>query len=370
MKTLFSPILLFLVPVMLSAQNNFTVEGYGDKIRDGDRFYLSYKYGGKYILDSTVAGNKRFYFSGVVNEPVKARIDRNENPEYTQVLTQYLTIYLEPGIIRITSPDTLSGARISGTGLNDTLQWLHSRLSGIEKRRRSIKDPDLFTDAEKKDTLLMNRNNKALNAIFFEMVDKELEFAREYPSSWISLEIVADRSRINNYIDKIEQVYNLFPLRLQQTPQGMLIAERIKKKRQVAVGMKAPAFVMNTSQGKAFEFTTGKYTLLDFWASWCLPCREEHPNLIALYEKYKGKGFTIVSISIDTGKERWLQAVTRDQLTWPQLSDLKGDKGETYLKYGITSIPANFLIDPQGIVIAKDLKGEALQEKLAAIFAD
>src|SRR5690606_22400074 len=109
------------------------------------------------------------------------------------------------------------------------------------------------------------------------------------------------------------------------------------------------------------SYFNGKYVLLDFWASWCGPCREEHPNLISIYENYKNKDFTILSVSIDTDKEKWIKAIDKDKLTWTQVSDLSGNKGEVYLKYGITSIPANFLIDPNGLVIAKDLKGDALK---------
>ncbi|MEI9911503.1 MAG: TlpA disulfide reductase family protein [Bacteroidota bacterium] len=105
---------------------------------------------------------------------------------------------------------------------------------------------------------------------------------------------------------------------------------------------------MNSAEEKAISLFSfkGKYVFLDFWASWCVPCREEHPNIAAQYEKYKHKGFTIVSVSIDTDKDKWLKAITKDKMTWTQVSDLKGEKGETYLKYGITTIPANFLIDP------------------------
>lgn len=359
------------VSLTASAQSHFTISGFGQKIRNGDILYLSYNDSGRNILDSAIANDGRFSFSGVIHRPVKARIDRNENPEFAEVLTQSVDIYLEPGTIKINSPDTLAGAIISGTGLNDTLQLLHNNLKLLKTTQRAIKDPDLFTEEEKKDTALLNHNKKELEKIFYEMANIEIEFARDHPNSYVSLDLLVNRSRINRYIDKVAVVFENLSQNLKKTPQAQIIVERIKKKRQVAAGMTATDFTMNSAEEKAISLFSfkGKYVFLDFWASWCVPCREEHPNIAAQYEKYKHKGFTIVSVSIDTDKDKWLKAITKDKMTWTQVSDLKGEKGETYLKYGITTIPANFLIDPHGIVIAKDLKGDFLRDELAKIFS-
>jgi thiol-disulfide isomerase/thioredoxin len=110
--------------------------------------------------------------------------------------------------------------------------------------------------------------------------------------------------------------------------------------------------------------------LVDFWASWCLPCRNENPNVVKAYNKYKDKGFTVLSVSLDaeSSKAAWLKAIASDGLTWTQISDLKGWKSEAAALYGVSSIPQNFLIDPNGVVIEKNLRGDDLQKKLASIF--
>lgn len=351
-------------------QSGFTIVGTGEKIKDGDSLFLAYKEDGHFILKSTTAANKEFSFSGSVKHPTKAFISRNENPQYAPLISESIDVYLEPGIIIVYSPDTLTGAIVSGTDLNDTLQLLRNQLTDLTRRRREIKDPDLFTEEERRDSALVNRNKRELENVFYHIVDRELVFAKKHPNSYVSLDILFNSSRINTYIEKVALVYDDLAENLKQTPQGNIIKDRIGKKRQIAAGMGAIDFSMKDNNGKMVKLSSfyGKYILLDFWASWCGPCREEHPNLVKAYQNYKSKGFTILSVSIDTDKASWMKAIAKDKLLWTQVSDLKGQRGEVYLKYGITSIPANFLIDPNGQVIAKDLKGESLTAELLKIF--
>ena len=145
------------------------------------------------------------------------------------------------------------------------------------------------------------------------------------------------------------------------------------------VGTVAPDFtVTNSKTGeKIFQLSdcknktskdgqavAGVWTVLDFWASWCPPCRKENPNVVAAYQKYKDKNFTILGVSLDNDKERWIKGIHDDHLTWTHVSDLKYWDSEVPALYAVRGIPANFLIDPEGIIIAKDLREEALQEKL------
>jgi len=116
----------------------------------------------------------------------------------------------------------------------------------------------------------------------------------------------------------------------------------------------------------------GGYVLIDFWASWCAPCRAENPNVLKAFNRFKGKGFNVLGISLDSegNKDRWLNAVHHDQLPWTQLSDLKGWKNEAAGLYGVQAIPQNFLVSPDGKIVAKDLRGEDLEKELESIFRD
>ena len=127
-----------------------------------------------------------------------------------------------------------------------------------------------------------------------------------------------------------------------------------------------------TPEGKGLSLTSlrGKYILIDFWASWCGPCRRENPNVVRMYQEYKDKGFDILSVSLDNNKDRWVQAIKQDKMTWHHISDLKGWSSELSKPYGVRGIPYTVLVDPEGKIMATRLRGPALESKLKEIFAN
>ena len=153
---------------------------------------------------------------------------------------------------------------------------------------------------------------------------------------------------------------------IKNSPYIELINERIDQLNLSKVGNTIPSFSLRNSinEDVSIEYFRGQYVLIDFWASWCGPCRSENPNVVKAYNKYKQKGFTVLGISLDTDKDAWLKAISDDKLNWTHISDLQGWKNETAQKFGVRSIPFSILIDPEGIILAKNLRAQDLHEEL------
>ena len=192
-------------------------------------------------------------------------------------------------------------------------------------------------------------------------------FIRQHPNSDLSLYAMNIYSFVNQENpEEVNSLLSTLGKELQETDEMIEIKRTAEENKNFIKGAKAPDFTQTDTSGAAITLSSlqGKFVLIDFWASWCKPCRAQNPSMLRLYQKYKNKGFTILGVSLDAKKEAWLKAIHDDKLEWQHVSDLKFWSNDVAKQYKITSVPQNFLLDPKGVIIGKNLSGDDLDQLL------
>tara|TARA_B100000809_G_scaffold116679_1_gene114905 strand:- start:126 stop:1259 length:1134 start_codon:yes stop_codon:yes gene_type:complete len=346
----------------LACKSGFIINAKIDTLDYNMAYLAKYKDGAFVKMDSTVIDRGMFSFAGMVNFP---------NTQYIMFggSKERLTVFVENSDISIEgtnlNPDNYT---ISGSRIHSQLNEFKDKTVKYDERLKVIIDNYYAAEeAGNKDLLgkldIKYRTADSLKTLFIEMYIKEN--LNSVIAPYLSM-----RYMMGKDVDELELLSKSFSDSIKGSEYVVSIVDRISILKNSAVGQPAPIFVMNDQDGNsiALERFKGSYLLLDFWASWCGPCRSENPNLVAAYKKYHDKGFDILGVSFDENKDKWLKAIEDDGLTWIHVSDLKGWANAAGKIYGVRSIPHSVLIDKDGVVIAKDLSGEELHEKLEEIF--
>jgi len=333
---------------------------------DGSKVYLT-RMAAKTTKDSTVVKGGRFAFRGQVTEPTWTAL---EVPK----AKKYAVFFLENHAMSVQLP---AGAKtqpvITGSATQAEYAGYDAQWQAISQKAGSIYEllekatpagqkeptPEAQKEADARFAALGQESKQAAEA-----------FVAAHPNSVVAASIVQWRFVDFPDFEEATKLYQLLGPTAKASYAGKSTKRFLDVWTKTAVGA-TPDFTQADINGKPVKLSDfrGKYVLVDFWASWCGPCRKENPNVVALYQKYRGQGFDVLGVSLDSKKAPWEKAIAADGLAWTQVSDLKGWKNAVATEFGIAAVPQNFLLDPQGKVIAKNLRGEELQTKLAQLFA-
>ncbi|MCX2743993.1 TlpA disulfide reductase family protein [Mangrovivirga sp. M17] len=230
--------------------------------------------------------------------------------------------------------------------------------------REYYRADSIGTEKEKNDI----RNQ--LTKIYDERVDLVKDFIDENPDSYISPLLIRTELMYGKNYEQLDSLVSLVGSSQQDTKVMEYLNDRLEKLQVVKTGNMAPEISQETPEGDTLNLSDfrGKYVLIDFWASWCGPCRKENPYMVKLYDRFKGEDFEIFGVSLDQNEKAWVSAIEADNINWAHVSDLQGWGNEAAQKYVVNSIPHTVLIDPDGKIIASGLRGESLNEKLEEIF--
>jgi len=330
---------------------------------DGELFLLQKRVDGEIVaIDSAISGKGSFKMEGSV-----------EYPDIVQIIAvntgDRVSFYIENSDINITGTlDSLFDARITGSKTQDEYQSLIDSDKPLsEKYENAQREYQIARQVN--DTQKMSQYETELDEIDNEMMNLQKEFVRNNPSSYVTPSILKS---LSYYLgaDEIEGAINALDTNVAKVPVVKDLKELAIAMKPVSIGKKAPDFTLTDVTGNPVSLsskTGAKLLLVDFWAAWCTPCRLENPNLVRIYNEFNKKGFDIFGVSLDQSKDDWTKAIADDKLTWTHVSDLQYFNNAAARLYAVNAIPANFLLDESGIIIARNLRGKDLYDKVIEV---
>jgi peroxiredoxin len=355
MKRSFAILLGATMMAACASKPEATIDGTVTGVEEGTKIYLLDNTRAK--LDSTVVAEGKFHFNVAKAYP-------DQNVLQLDGVRGMFPFFIEPGAIVATIDAATTQGTFAGTPTNDAIVAYKERSADISKRANEI--------MIKANSAEPGPAQDSLVEAYYALADESEEHRKStilaQPATVLASYLLMGGASGLSTPAMVDSVLNI----VAAAPANAFI-DRLKERRDIlattAVGQPAPDFSQAQADGTPFSLSSlkGKLVLIDFWASWCGPCRRENPNVVAVYNKYHDKGFEILGVSLDDNRDAWLKAIEDDGLVWNHVSDLKGWGNVVAEQYGVKSIPHTVLVGTDGVIIAKNLRGEALEAKIAEV---
>ena len=318
------------------------------------------------VLDTAAVKDGKFNFTGKITEPELYVVFNDLRQPVASVYLENTSINVEG---KMADPSSI---KVKGSKLSEEFMEMQAVVQGVNAEFKPIEEKlkaeaATFQGQSPSPAFASKVDSfqKAINA----KVETQLQgFIKSHNSSPIAALAVNNFFGQGHELKVMEETFALLSKEAQESKYGKNFTTILEKEKQW-LNQPAKDFTQNDVNGKPITFSSfkGKWVLVDFWASWCKPCRAENPTVVRAYEKYKGKNFDVLGVSFDQEKEKWIDAIKADKLAWKQVSDLQGWKNAAGQLYGIESIPFNILVNPEGVIVGKNLRGVALEKKLAEV---
>ncbi|RNI30628.1 TlpA disulfide reductase family protein [Rufibacter latericius] len=312
---------------------------------------------------ATINKDGTFVMEGSVAEPAIYKLGF-ENQEGIMLVVENKAIEVTADSGKVAQSYTIQGSKES-----ELIKQLNTIMQGMQQNATAL-NQQFQEAANAGNQAEIQRLQEKFMALQQENQSQLKAFVKANPTSVVSVYTASNILNLDEHYTFVDSMNTAaFKASLPNSKYTKSLEARLSKMRSTALGSVAPDIKLPSPTGPevALSSLKGKYVLIDFWASWCGPCRQENPNVVRMYNKYKEKGFEIFGVSLDQDKAKWLKAIENDKLTWPHVSDLKGWESSAAALYGVTAIPQTVLLDKEGKIIAKNLRGPALEQKLASL---
>lgn len=348
-------------------EGTYKVEANAVGIEDGKKVFVRKAISGKrpVIIDTLEVLNEKFSLEGEIDQPRLhlLSLEGERSP---------MTVIIEEGKIKVDFyKDSIPLSKVSGTTSNDDLYKYISNSSNLRKKIQSLREQQVAAK-ETGDAVTLTTLNETYAEVIEEVKSYDFSFVKENSNSYMAALLVEQMLGNNSRTpEEILELFNGLSDDIKGTDTGISLSKKLADVGKLSIGAIAPDFTGPTPTGEIISLkeSLGKLTILDFWAAWCKPCRAENPNVVALYNDFHDKGLNIVGVSLDRKSEDWKKAIEDDSLTWSHVSNLKFWQDPIAVMYNIRSIPATYLLDADGKIIAKNLRGEDLRVRVEELLS-